>query len=105
MPLSQSCNQCRHDLPRLEERPVANGRMITRHETTSLLQLISYSRVGDVTKAEFRSKGWAHYSHPPVNPARCKPVTRYGHCRISDHKNPDRWFSIMITIGPSLIPK
>ena len=27
---SQSCNQCRHDLPRPEERPAANRHMITR---------------------------------------------------------------------------
>ena len=41
-----------------------------------------------------------HSNHPPVNPARRKPATRYGHCRISDHRNPERWFSIIITIGP-----
>ena len=31
-----------------------------------------------------------HSNQPPMNPARRKPVTKYGHRRISDHRNSER---------------
>lgn len=30
------------------------------------------------------------HSHPPVNPARCRPVAMYGHFRINCHTRPER---------------
>ena len=39
-------------------------------------------------------------SHPPLNPARRKPVTRCGQRRIHCHNRPVRCFSIIRTPGP-----
>jgi hypothetical protein len=44
-------------------------------------------------------------NHPPSNPAARKPLTMYSHLRISCQIIPVWKFSIMITVGPSLIPK
>ena len=44
-------------------------------------------------------------SHPPAKPAHESPLRSGVQRRISDQIKPLRWFSIMMTVGPSLIPK
>ena len=41
-----------------------------------------------------------NHSQPPVNPALRSPSTIKGHFFINSQRNPVRWFSIIITIGP-----
>ena len=44
-------------------------------------------------------------SHPPLKPARRSPAAMGGQPRIHCHSKPERWFSIIKTIGPWLSPK
>ncbi|CAM5489945.1 hypothetical protein ATER59S_03434 [Aquamicrobium terrae] len=39
-------------------------------------------------------------SHPPEKPALRSPLMICGHSRISRQRKPERWFSIISTIGP-----
>ena len=48
---------------------------------------------------------FAQPSQPPPKPAARRPATSGWHVRIKAQIRPLRWFSIMSTVGPSLIPK